>query len=195
MEHPILSMRANVALLCIAPTGSTSLIHNVSSGIEPYFYLVYNRRFKDTGVDEFVINKHLEQLLRSRNMFTHEIINKIITDGIGSIALEPDIVSLYVTANEIAPLDHLRVQAVAQSIVDNSISKTINLPHNASKDDVATVIIQAWRTGVKGFTVYRDGCRNEQVYSKATTDADTTYTLDAPNVPKMDKCTNGECSV
>jgi ribonucleoside-diphosphate reductase alpha chain len=132
----------NITLLSVAPTGSISNLLGVSSGIEPLFAHEYTRRTRINGQDELIQYVHPGVLL-SREL------------GL------PD--DLWPTAYEIPPLDHVRMQSIAQRLIDQSISKTVNLPADATIEDVKDVYMEAWKQGLKGVTVYRDGSRQEQV--------------------------------
>lgn len=150
----------NVTRITIAPTGSTSMIHDVSSGCEPYFSLGYNRTLNNTSVTDLVINKHLRRLVTDDS-----IIADIINNGISNAHVDDSLKSVLKTAQSISPSDHIRMQAVLQEVVDNSISKTINLSENATRADVEQVIAMAHKHGIKGVTVYRDNCRKNVFYS------------------------------
>jgi ribonucleoside-diphosphate reductase alpha chain len=138
----ILHGTRNITLLSIAPTGSISNLLGASSGIEPVFALEYKRRTRIHGEDTFVDYVHPGALL-SRSM------------GI------PD--SVWQTSYEVSPSDHIKVQAAIQSHVDSAISKTVNLPKDASVQDIADLYMLAWELWLKGITVYRDGSRDEAV--------------------------------
>lgn len=157
---------ANCACTCIAPTGSTSMIHNVSSGIEPYFALAYRRSLNGKLQDEVIMNKHLEKYLKDNGLYNEDVIDTIITKGIEYVSLIPnEVKEVFITAQSMKPEDHVMMQAMAQKYIDNSISKTCNFPHSATHEDVAKIYIMAYDNGCKGITVYRDGCRDSQVFS------------------------------
>lgn len=181
-----LSTRANCACTCIAPTGSTSIIHTVSSGIEPYFSLAYKRTIKGELQDEVFVNKHLKQYLIQQNMYNNDTLNKIITQGIDSLDIPEHIKKVFQTAQQITPTDHILMQATAQKHIDNSISKTINLDNSATVDDIRNVLLLAYKQGCKGCTVYRDGCRDSQVFINLKQD-------EPVNGVKM--CKSGSCDI
>jgi ribonucleoside-diphosphate reductase alpha chain len=140
----------NVAILSIAPTGTISNLLGVSSGIEPVFAHQYKRRTRMSGRDEFVD-------------YIHPGVQKAREAGL------PD--SIYPTAYEVTPHDHLLIQAVIQNYVDSSISKTVNLPASATIADVENIYRTGWEWGLKGISLYRDGSREMQVlYSHETGD-------------------------
>lgn len=159
-----LAYHANCACTCIAPTGSTALIHNVSSGIEPYFALVFKRSLKGKLQDEIIINKHLEQYLKNKDLYRDDIIEDIINKGINKVeAIPKHVRDIFITAQMMEPEDHVLMQIAAQKYIDNSISKTCNFPHDASEEYVAKIYNMANLGKCKGITVYRDGCRSSQV--------------------------------
>ena len=164
-EDHFLSTAANCACTCIAPTGSTSMIHNVSSGIEPYFALAFKRSLKGKLQDEVVMNKHLDAYLRENGLYNENVINTIIEQGISAVEeISPEVKSIYITAQKMKPEDHILMQVSAQKYIDNSISKTCNFPHDASIEYVSTIYEMANEGLCKGVTVYRDGCRDSQVF-------------------------------
>jgi len=132
----------NVTLLSIAPTGSISNLLGVSSGIEPLFAHEYTRRTRINGHDELIRYIH-PSVIKTRSLRI------------------PD--SLWPTAYEVSPLEHIQIQALAQKYIDQSISKTVNLPTTATIDEVKKIFLDAWELGLKGVTVYRDGSREMQV--------------------------------
>ena len=146
----------NASVLCVAPTGTISLLAGCSSGIEPVFALKHKRVAFANDVDEHgnskrqvfdVFNPEYEAALKAND--------SRIASGV------------FVTAQQIAPLDHVKMQAAFQLFVDAAISKTVNLPHDATVEDISEVYVEAWRRGCKGVTVYRDGCKLVQVlYAK-----------------------------
>jgi len=167
--------RRNLAVTVIAPTGSTSIICGAEcSGIEPIYAVAYKRMMRlDTDGDTWfdVVSPLFVEAMLEHN-FTEEQINKfipkIIANG-GSVqdieGIPDTIKSIFKTAHEIAPIDHLNMVASIQPYVENAISKTINLPATATKEDVADLYIKAWTQECKGITIFRDGCKSEQVYS------------------------------
>lgn len=132
----------NVTLMSVAPTGSISNFFGVSSGVEPIFAQKYVRRVRMNGSDE----------LRE---YYHPAVAEGLRYGVNG--------STWVTAYDIDPLTHVRVQAAIQQFVDQSISKTTNMPASATPADVAEVYQAAWELGCKGLAVYVDGSRHEQV--------------------------------
>ena len=138
--------RRNATLLCVAPTGTLSRIAGVSSGIEPIFSWKTHHKLVDLTYDE-IHPAYKELYHRPDNDF-------------------PDYPKYMKTANEIAPEWHLKMQAAFQKYVDNSISKTINLSNDATVDDVYDIYLEAWKLGLKGITIYRDGSKENQPLNK-----------------------------
>ncbi len=166
--------RRNVAVNAIAPTGSISIIAGVTSSIEPFFALVYTRHVLE-GKELLEINPLFEQELRKRGLYKKRILEKIMRSGsIAEIPELQDIHELFITALEIPPEQHIKIQAAFQKYTDNAVSKTVNLPKEASVDDVKEAYLLAYKMGCKGITVYRYGSKEKQVlylgaYHKKTT--------------------------
>jgi ribonucleoside-diphosphate reductase alpha chain len=154
----------NAALTTVAPTGSISMIADCGSGIEPFFALAYYKEVM-SGQKLIYVNPYLEGELKKLNLDNETIKAEIQKTGsIQNITQIPEkIRKVYVTSMDISAEDHIKMQAVFQENVDNSISKTINFPFSATREDVRQGYILAWESGLKGCTVYRDGSRQEQV--------------------------------
>ena len=151
--------RRNIALTTTAPTGSVSTLTQTTSGIEPAYLLSYVRRKKINPSDKNARIDFIDSLGDKWQEFTiyHHGVKKWM-----DITGEIDITKSpywHATSNEIDWVASVEIQAVAQQSIDHSISKTCNLPANATKETVAEVYMRAWESGCKGFTVYRDGCR------------------------------------
>ncbi|MBI2668564.1 adenosylcobalamin-dependent ribonucleoside-diphosphate reductase [Candidatus Woesearchaeota archaeon] len=154
----------NMACLSIAPTGTISILGNASPGCEPLFALSYQKTV--LGQNEIVyLNKEFEKLAHERGFYSPELIRKIARIGNCQEFKEvpKDIRDLFVTAADISPEWHVKMQATLQKHVDNSISKTINFPHTASIKDVEDAYLLAWKSKCKGITIYRDGSYEDQV--------------------------------
>jgi ribonucleoside-diphosphate reductase alpha chain len=162
----------NAALTTVAPTGSISMMFDTSSGMEPNFALAYIKQDKD-GIKYAYLNKFFESELNHRN-FDRAKVDKIKEEIIktGSIQhladLPKDLRDTFVVAMDMSGEDHVRMQAAFQKHVDNSISKTINLPNSATNEDVKQAYILAWKLGCKSSTVYRDGSRVIQILNLGT---------------------------
>jgi ribonucleoside-diphosphate reductase alpha chain len=156
----------NATCTTIAPTGTISIIANTSSGIEPLFAVSFVRQVLD---DDILVEVHplFEQIAKDRGFYSVELMKKIAESGtITEISEIPeDVRRIFVTAHDITPEDHIRMQAAFQRHTDNAVSKTVNFCNGATKEDVATVYRLAYRTGCKGVTIYRDGSRDNQVLS------------------------------
>ena len=153
----------------VAPTGSISILADCSSGIEPIFALAFQHRVKQPDgsyrVLDFV-NPFFQRALEASAIADKEgVLEYIKTHGSlhGHAAAADPALRPFVTAHEIPPDWHIRMQAAFQQGVDNSISKTINLPNWATREDVGKAYMQAWATGCLGITVFRDGSKGEQV--------------------------------
>ncbi len=165
------SMR-NAALTTIAPTGSISMMLDCSSGIEPNFALAYmknTRTFHADGGDKYYyLNQHLLGALKEAGLSEEEIkeVKEEVTEK-GSVQhltfLPEDIRRTFVVSMDISAEDHTKMQAAFQKHVDNSISKTINFPNSATREDIAQGYLSAWKLGCLSCTVYRDGSRDLQV--------------------------------
>ena len=154
--------------LSIAPNGSIAFIANTTGGIEPEFALVYFREDNE-GIRYPVINYVFKKYLKENNLYNTDILEKISKNN-GSIQGLDDIFdkntqSIFVTANDISPEWHVKVLATIQKYIDLSISKTVNLPSSATKEEISNIYLMAGKLGVKGVTVYRDGSRESQVLS------------------------------
>ncbi len=154
----------NATTTTIAPTGTISIIAGASSGIEPFFSLAFTRHVLDRK--ELVeVNPVLEARAKELGVYTPELMEEIASRGtLAGIAGIPDeFRRAFVTAHEIEPEWHVRMQAAFQRYTDNAVSKTVNFPHDATREDVEEVFRLAYELGCKGVTVYRDGSREEQV--------------------------------
>lgn len=156
--------RRNATILTIAPTGSISIIAGCSSGIEPLFGVAYVRNVL-SGMQLFEVNEQFEKIARYRGFYSKELMMKIAQQGsIQDIKEIPkDIRDIFVTSLDIPFEWHVRMQAVFQSEVDNAVSKTINLPTDATIGDVKLAYMLAWKLKCKGTTIYRYGSKSEQV--------------------------------
>jgi ribonucleoside-diphosphate reductase alpha chain len=154
----------NATCTTIAPTGTISIIANTSSGIEPIFAVSYLRQVLDQDV---LVEVHplFEKIAREQNFYSPELMKAIAQKGtVQSFDEIPeDVRRLFVTAHDITPEEHIRMQAAFQKHTDNAVSKTVNFPHTATRDDVRAVYLLAYRSGCKGVTIYRDGSRDMQV--------------------------------
>jgi ribonucleoside-diphosphate reductase alpha chain len=156
----------NATVTTIAPTGTISIISAASSGIEPIFAVAYVRNVMDKDILPEV-NPIFEEVARERGFYTDNLMKEIAAKGsVREIQSVPeDVRRLFVTALDISPEWHIRMQAAFQDHTDNAVSKTVNFPHDATPKDVETVYLLAYKLGCKGVTVYRYGSRDDQVLS------------------------------
>jgi len=161
----------NATVTTIAPTGTLSIIAGCSSGIEPLFALSFVRRVLD-GAELVEVNPVFEQAAKDRGVFSDDLMKEIAEHGgcagIGSVPR--DVQEVFVTAHDISPEWHIRMQGAFQKYTDNAVSKTVNFPHGATTRDVEKVYLLAYHLGCKGVTIYRDGSRDEQVLSTGATE-------------------------
>jgi ribonucleoside-diphosphate reductase alpha chain len=154
----------NATATTIAPTGTISIIAGCSSGIEPLFAVAFVRNVLE-GTQLFEVNWVFEELARRRGVWRDGLVEEIALSGTlaGIEGLPADLKRTFVTALEIDPEWHVRMQAAFQRHCDNAVSKTINFPIDASVESVERAYSLAHRLGSKGITVYRYGSKPEQV--------------------------------
>jgi len=155
----------NATTTTVAPTGTISIIAGATSGIEPLFALSYVRENVLDGDAMLEVHPLFERIARERGFHSDLLMRRVAEQGsVQHIEGVPaDVKRLFVTAHDIAPFWHVRMQAAFQSHTDNGVSKTVNFPAHATRDDVRTVFLLAYEQGCKGVTVFRDGCRDKQV--------------------------------
>ena len=159
----------NATTTTIAPTGTISIIANCSSGIEPIFAVSYVRNVMDN--DELIeVHPLFEQMAKEREFYSADLMRTIAHEGhLENISEVPaDIASLFVTAHNATPEQHIKIQAAFQKSTDNAVSKTVNFPNSATEDDIRKAYMLAHSTGCKGVTIYRDGSRSKQVLTTGT---------------------------
>jgi len=154
----------NATVTTIAPTGSISIIAGCSSGIEPLFAISFIRNVLD-GTRLFETNPLFELVAKERGFYDAKLLEEIAKTGsVQKIDRVPeDVRRVFVTALDIAPEWHVRMQAAFQKYTDNAVSKTVNMPYEATVEDVKKVFELAWRLKCKGITVFRYGSKPEQV--------------------------------
>ncbi|MGQ9705122.1 MAG: vitamin B12-dependent ribonucleotide reductase [Actinomycetota bacterium] len=154
----------NATTVTIAPTGTISIIAGTSSGIEPIFAISFVRNVME-GTRLMEVNPIFEQVARERGFYGNDLMMDIARSGTLHYVegIPEDVKRVFVTAFDIAPEWHVRMQAIFQKHCDNAVSKTINFPSDASIDDIEEAFLLAYRLGCKGITVYRYGSKREQV--------------------------------
>jgi len=159
----------NATVTTIAPTGTLSLLANCSSGIEPLFAIQFTRRALE-GL-EFQITDPLFVEVGEKEGFLNRELMKSITEGASLQELPyvpKHIKELFVTTFEIPPVWHIKIQAVFQEFTDNAVSKTVNFPRHATKEEVKEAFLMAYQERCKGITIYRSGSKSGQVLSCGT---------------------------
>lgn len=156
----------NATVTTIAPTGTLSIIANCSSGVEPLFALSFTKNILD-GNAFTVIDPYLQKAIKKTKIRKRdEVVSAIINHGssIQGIKEIPEHVrKVFVTSFDVSPKWHLTMQAAFQKHTDNAVSKTVNLPNSATREDIAEIFNLAYKQNCKGVTVYRDGSRTSQV--------------------------------
>jgi len=158
--------RRNMVLLTVAPTGSVSCLTRTSSGLEPVFMTHYMRRKKGNPGDkdfrsDFVDNNGDHWM--HFDVYHQGVLDWMDCTGEKDIAASPYFMA---TANEINWINRVKMQAALQRHIDNSISSTVNLPSDTTEEKVGEIYLTAWKEGLKGITVYRDGCRTGVLINK-----------------------------
>ncbi len=161
--YPVLR---NATTTTVAPTGTISIIAGCSSGIEPLFALSFRRNIME-GTEMVETHERFAEMLRARGLHSDDLMAEIARCGsiAGMKAIPAEMRRLFVTTTEVAPRDHVRMQASFQQHVDNAVSKTVNLPADCSIKDVGTIYRLAFRLKCKGITVYRAGSKTAQPIS------------------------------
>lgn len=153
----------NATVTSVAPTGTISIIASTSSGIEPLFAISFMRNVMGTQLLE--VNPIFESVARERKFHSTDLMIEIARRGSiqGMKEIPEDVRRVFVTALDIAPEWHVKMQAAFQKYVDNAVAKTVNLPHSATMEDVRKIFLLAYKLKCKGTTIYRYGSKSEQV--------------------------------
>lgn len=164
--------RRNAALTSIQPTGTVSMIADCASGCEPYYSVVMMKHVMD-GDRLILVNKYFEAEARKAGFYSEELMKKVAEEGTvkGFEEIPEKWQEVFYTAQDINPEDHIMMQGILQQNgVDSSISKTINLPNSATREEVKLAYIMGYKSGCKGLTVYRDGSRDAQVLNSSASE-------------------------
>ena len=159
----------NATLTTIAPTGTLSLLANCSSGIEPLFAVQYTRRALEDM--EIQITDPLFFEFAEKEGFLSQELTQALAEGanLRGLPYVPEKVKeLFVTTFEISPIWHIKIQSAFQKYTDNAVSKTINFPRDATKEEVRETFLMAYKDGCKGITIYRSGSKAKQVLACGT---------------------------
>jgi ribonucleoside-diphosphate reductase alpha chain len=153
----------NATVNSIAPTGTISIIAGTTSSIEPIFALSFMRNVMGTQLLE--VNPVFEEVAKERGFYSNDLMIKISRYGTiqGIQGIPEDIKRVFVTSLDVAPEWHVKMQAAFQKYVDNAVSKTVNLPANATLEDIRKIFMMAYKMKCKGITVYRYGSKEKQV--------------------------------
>ncbi len=154
----------NATTTTIAPTGTLSMLAGVSSGVEPMFAIAYIKNVMDR-TELFETNPYFRKAAEDGGFYSTELMKRVVEHGTlhGMEDVPEEVRRVYVTAHDISPEWHVRMQAAFQDFTDNAVSKTVNLANEATEEDVREVFLHAYHTGCKGVTIYRDGSRGLQV--------------------------------
>lgn len=164
----------NATVTTIAPTGTISIIAGCSSGVEPLFALAFTRNVMD-GERLVEVNPVFEEIIREHGLYSQELMERVaVTGSVADIEEIPlELRKVLVTAHDISPKWHIAMQAAFQEFTDNAVSKTVNFPNEATREQIEEVYRLAYKLGCKGVTVYRSGSREGEVLtvgSKQTTE-------------------------
>lgn len=153
----------NATTTCIAPTGTISMIASASGGVEPLFGLVFSRLIMD-GTEMLEINPIFKDYMDSKGLYSEELMQKIAKDG--SVAhvdgISDTVKHIFVTAHDVSPYWHVKMQAAFQLHTDNAVSKTVNFEEHATRKDIEEAYVLAYENNLKGITVYRNNSRQFQ---------------------------------
>ncbi len=156
----------NATTTTIAPTGTISIIAGASSGIEPLFAVSFVRKVLD-GNELVEAHPMFVEMMKERGLYSDDLMAEIAQVGsVQEVEQVPEeLKRIFVTSMDVSPEDHIAIQAAFQRYTDNAVSKTINFPEEATREDIKKAYMLAWREGLKGITIYRYGSRPVQVLS------------------------------
>lgn len=179
----------NVRSTTIAPTGTISIIADCNPGIEPIFALGYRRKNSMGGVDQEVIDKQFKEIALERGFASEELMTEI-ADGVqlheiaDKYNIPADVVDIFTTTHEINPEEHVKIQAAFQKFVDSAVSKTINLPNDATWQQVAKIYEYAHELNCKGITIFRDGSKDPALQVGTKDKTSETEQTQQPEMPR-----------
>ncbi|MEJ2738629.1 MAG: vitamin B12-dependent ribonucleotide reductase, partial [Dehalococcoidia bacterium] len=178
----------NASRTTIAPTGTLSIIAGCSSGIEPLFALSYERHILD-GAELLEVNPYFEDAAKHENIYSTELMKQLASgQKLKDMNIIPDwIKEVFVTSHDIDPEWHVKMQVAFQNYTDSAVSKTVNLPHEATQEDVAKIYMTAYKEGLKGLTIYRDRSRTSQVLNVGKQKDETVAKRTPRQRPKVTK--------
>jgi ribonucleoside-diphosphate reductase alpha chain len=178
----------NASRTTIAPTGTLSIIAGCSSGIEPLFALCYERHILD-GAELLEINPYFEDVAKKQGFYSDELMQQLAAGKkLGEMENVPaQIKKVFVTSHDISPEWHVKMQAAFQKYTDSAVSKTVNLPHEATPEDVSNIYMMAYKRGLKGLTIYRDRSRASQVLNVGQKKEEVTEKRTPRHRPKVTK--------
>ncbi len=178
----------NATRTTIAPTGTLSILAGCSSGVEPIFAISFIRRVMD-DTEMYEVNPIFERIARKNGFYSDKLLKKIAKSGsiqgLDEIPLKYR--QIFETAHDISPHSHISIQASFQKHTNNAVSKTINFGNDATVDDVKDAYLLAYKLNCKGLTIYRDGCRANQVLSTGNTASPTQAATDQQAPIKRDR--------
>ena len=176
----------NATRTAIAPTGTLSIIAHCSSGIEPIFAFAYQKNILD-GDGILEINPHFQNIAKERGFYSEKLMKKV--SEVGSIQefgeIPEDVKRIFVTARDITPDWHVRMQAAFQKHTNLAVSKTINFPNSATKKEIKDSYLLAYKLGCKGLTVYREGSRDVEVMTTVPQKEEKSQRSDKSDVGPM----------
>jgi len=181
----------NATTTCIAPTGTISMIAGASGGVEPLFALTFVRKVMD-GTELIEVNPIFEKIAKERGFYSEELMKKISVNGSvhGLDEVPDDVQKVFVTAHDITPEWHVKMQAAFQLHTDNAVSKTVNFSEDATKEDIAKTYYLAYKSGLKGITVYRN---NSRTYQPMNIEAKDTKKEEAKAVVQPENKVSEQC--
>jgi ribonucleoside-diphosphate reductase alpha chain len=174
--------RRNSTVTTIAPTGSISIIAGASSGIEPLFAVAFRHVVKDKHLDRTLtfVNPKLQSIGEKRGFLNEDIKEKVLEYGVVREITEipEDVRRIFGTAHEIHHDWHIKTQSAFQKHTENAVSKTINMRHDTTREEIKEAYLLAWKTNCKGITVFRDGCKDAQVLNLGIKDKKEEVTVE-----------------